>query len=598
MRAFFACSLLMLFVVLMTPMTVSAQDEARVFALPDATAGVIYRADIIDELRGRYRMRLDSGTQGSVFQWTLIAGELPSGLTWHPDGTLLGTPQIHTEQLFRLSFDVTDTVSHSEALTLQFTLRVRAPKLRLTKINDLRLVPVSANVPQQADSASQHDPETKDTGSSAGYPKDASAVKVASAPDGSPQSLRWAGGEHDYSEGQKSLAVVVEQSSQICLLDTLVLRKNQAGPDTQLVDHQPKKVDYNKEKQSLQVRLAPGENHILVTGYARKNAGQSCEADTDLNTLVASERLDLSVPCSGENCGKAPKADESDSPLSNRNMRAILGIEQSGASSAASAQNPFLDFFFKAQLTKNRWLAWGDVRVGTTPQQVAAFASSATNAVGAATADKINDLATSFDFKIGPEFQLNPDANTRVSLIAGFGAISSLTGPPKSAAIFKLPVNSSVQYANFLEQYPEAKTPGAAYITFVPHEQDRFFRQYFAGLRVRSYHGDSFPSMFDVTFGQNSAVTGGLLRHFVLGFDGSHQLPIRGGAVYIFGSATLKVGGPKFKSTPFVLDPAEASVKMSDPGVLITSRQSNRDFYRIGFGIDLVRLFKDSKKAN
>jgi hypothetical protein len=282
--------------------------------------------------------------------------------------------------------------------------------------------------------------------------------------------------------------------------------------------------------------------------------------------------------------------------------RAILGIEQSGASSAASAQNPFVDFFFSKRVSNDKakrpWLVWGDVKLTTTPQQVAAFASSGANVVGAATGDKINDLATSFDFKIGPELQFNPSKNTSVSLIAGFGAISTLTGPPKVAPIFKVPSASSSQYANFVSQYPEAKAPGASFISFVPQEQDRFYRQYFLGLRVKSYHDGEFPSMFDVTFGQNSAVTEGKLRHFVLGFEGSHRFSLMKNSIYIFGATNLKIGGPKFRSTPFILEPAETTVKLTDPNVVITSRQSNRDFYRIGFGVDLIELFKPANKES
>ncbi|PYS44546.1 MAG: hypothetical protein DMF71_03260 [Acidobacteria bacterium] len=73
-----------------------------------------------------------------------------------------------------------------------------------------------------------------------------------------------------------------------------------------------------------------------------------------------------------------------------------------------------------------------------------------------------------------------------------------------------------------------------------------------------------------------------------------------GNAFYIFGSANLKVGGPKYAGTPFILDPADNTVKLTDANVVITSRQLNRDFYRIGFGVDLIKLFNpksgDGKK--
>jgi hypothetical protein len=246
---------------------------------------------------------------------------------------------------------------------------------------------------------------------------------------------------------------------------------------------------------------------------------------------------------------------------------------------------------------------WGDVRLTSTPQQVAAFVSSATNTATAVTGSKLNEFVSSFDFKFGPELQLNPTAKTtRFALIAGFGATSPLTTPSQSTQIFKVPEEKSTQAEKFFKEFPEAV--GRKYIAFVSPERDRFFRQYFLGLRIKSYHfnaqgePDQFPSMLDLTFGQNSAVTGGQLRHFVFGIDGSYQLPFKG--IYIFGSTNLKVGGAKTSKTPFVLDPVDASenIKLSNPDVVITSRQLNRDVYRLGLGVDLVELFKKDKKVD
>jgi hypothetical protein len=343
-------------------------------------------------------------------------------------------------------------------------------------------------------------------------------------------------------------------------------------------------------------RSAPATSAALVVG------------ETEPTPITQTNKSRTNPPKPGETTAQTPvgappggEAAKSSTPtnkesVSSRYMRAIIGIEQSGVSSGSSAQNPFIDLFFNAALSPRRLLSWGDVRLTTTPQQLTAFVSAASNVAGAATGAKINDLATSFNFKFGPEFVLTPSNKAiRASLIAGFGAASPLTSPAQSGQIFKLPSSSSSQYASFLAQYPEVKNPGAAFIAFVPLERDRFFRQYFMGLRIRSYQQEGFPSMLDVTFGQNSAVTGGQLRHFVLGLDGSYRLKLLDNAFYIFGSANLKIGGPKYSGTPFILDPAETTVKLSDSNVVITSRQSNRDFYRIGFGVDLISLFK---KAN
>jgi hypothetical protein len=64
----------------------------------------------------------------------------------------------------------------------------------------------------------------------------------------------------------------------------------------------------------------------------------------------------------------------------------------------------------------------------------------------------------------------------------------------------------------------------------------------------------------------------------------------------LFGSARLKAGGPKNNDTPFILATAASSVKVTDPTVFIADpTPTNRDTYRIGFGVDLFELFKFTK---
>jgi len=478
--------LVMVMLLHLAPLTVVvAQEKPQVFALPDASAGHPYRAELEKVLREKYRLRLESGAQNGIIQWTQAGGELPPGLSIRPDGTIVGTSTDSSEREYDLRLKAIDVSAHSEELVLEFTLKVKPATLRLVRISGPGLVPIDETAPRTE----------------------------ATAP--------------------------------------------------------------NRESNS---------------------ASASGPANSDTKTPAPSTTTPLAATPSPQ------AAPTNQAPLSSKYMRALIGIEQAGVSSGTSAQNPFLDFFFNAGLTKTRLAAWGDVRLTSTPQQVTAFVSSASNTAAAATGTKVNDLATSFAFKFGPEYLLNRDPNARIrtSIIAGFGAASTLTAPSQSGQIFKLPSASSSQFASFISQYPEAKTPGVAYIAFVPLERDRFFRQYFMGFRIRSYQDDDFPAMLDITFGQNSAVTGGQLRHFVLGVDGSYRLSLMGNAFYIFGSANLKVGGPKYAGTPFILDPADNTVKLTDANVVITSRQLNRDFYRIGFGVDLIKLFNpksgDGKK--
>jgi len=167
--------------------------------------------------------------------------------------------------------------------------------------------------------------------------------------------------------------------------------------------------------------------------------------------------------------------------------------------------------------------------------------------------------------------------------------------------LFEVPKANSSQAEAFFKEFPDAK--GKDHIAFITPERDRFLRQYFGGLRFKTYTKDGtpskiqnvFPSMLDVTFGQNEAVTGGRLHKFVFGLDGFYVLPFpdKYRLLYLFGSAKFKVGGPKSIKTPFLLDTSASSVKVTDPSVFIAEpRPSNRDVYRIGFGVDLFELFR------
>ncbi len=610
---------LMLFLFIFLPTAAVAQEQSQTFTLPEARVGEPYRADIEGVLRDNYRLRLAASTKTAIIQWMLWAGELAPGLSLRANGILTGTPLRSSEGADHFQLKVTDVSSGNSDLILNFALPVKAGKLRLVRIEGPRLVPIDGTPPQASYTGSDFADEVKSSRATTTTSLPRRVAGPTAIPDSlvSTATVDWNTpgisnhGTIDISEPEKSLDVnVVDDSRKICLLNVVV-----QGSNKEVLDNRKIKVDYNNDSQSFKVPLVKGTNYIFVSAWEKKDE-KTCDENSDLSSLTpfSSTPLDLIINCKGKECGKATdgnaakQTEEELSPFSSINTRALVGIEQSGASSAASEQNPFIDFFFNTPLHKGkenpdknpRFSMWGDVRLTSTPQQVSAFISSTANVAGAAKADKINDIATSFDFKFGPEIQLNPDARNRLSFIAGFGASSPLTEPTGLAQIFKVPTDpSNSQFANFFADYPEAK--GKTYIAFVRPERDRFMRQYFAGLRFKSYHYDGkgkpenrFPSMFDVTVGQNAAVTGGHLHKFVMSFDGSYQLPLKN-ALYIFGSANLKFGGDKFIKTPYTLDPAESTITLTSPNLVTTSRQLNRDSYRIGFAVDLVGLFKPSK---
>jgi hypothetical protein len=299
-------------------------------------------------------------------------------------------------------------------------------------------------------------------------------------------------------------------------------------------------------------------------------------------------------------------------PFSSMNKRFILGVEQTGGASTKSGGKPFLNMFLNVPLVFDsgddpagnnklpRVSMWGDIRLTSTPAQVKAFANISSAAVDTITGGEANELAAAFDFVVGPEFRIARFDNITMSFISAFGAVSPLN-PKESVQLFEVPKENSSQEEAFFKEFPGAK--GKEHIAFIAPERDRFLRQYYGGLRFRTYTKegtptriqDVFPSMLDVTFGQSEAVTGGKLHKFVVGLDGFYVLPFptEYRFLYLFGSAKFKVGGPKTIKTPFLLDTSASSVKVTDANVFIADPiQSNRDVYRIGFGVDLFELFR------
>jgi hypothetical protein len=208
--------------------------------------------------------------------------------------------------------------------------------------------------------------------------------------------------------------------------------------------------------------------------------------------------------------------------------------------------------------------------------------------VSAITEGKVNKLTLGFEFVAGPEIRIAKAGRTHISFIGGWGAVTPLS-PTQATQIFKTPDLSSSQAKRFFEKYPGAI--GKQFIAFTTPERD-------------DDNGDlldQFPGMFDVTFGQNEAVTGGTFHKFVVGLEGFYSLPFgERRFLFLFGSAKFKAGGAKTKEAPFILDTAESSVLPTDPKVFLADpTPSNRDTYRLGFGVDLIEIFKaaSSKKA-
>jgi hypothetical protein len=337
------------------------------------------------------------------------------------------------------------------------------------------------------------------------------------------------------------------------------------------------------------------------------------------------EKAATKVKCIG-NCGG-----DTENYHSSIYTRAILGFEQAGVSAGNFDQKPFVDLFFGAPLGKKGtddvpalFSVWGNVRVTSIPQQQASPLNTfSTGFLDFAQGLEVNKLAQGFEFLGGVDIRLIPTSSKGfLSLIPGIREKTSLsfvlsggaTNPfttERTAQIFKIPKkeDGTTTTDAFLKLFPEAE--GKTNIAFVTPLRDRFLRQWYAGLRMKTFFYDRrgelinrFPAILDLQVGQNEAVTG-KLRHAVLRIEGFYPFPLKGVSyLYLFGTTMLKVGGGGNRSVlPLNLDRPDGEPSLTDETTLIVpidrhpNLRSTRDFYRLGIGINLIELFNKIRPA-
>lgn len=370
------------------------------------------------------------------------------------------------------------------------------------------------------------------------------------------------------------------------------------------------------------------------------------------------DQASTSVVCEGSACGSENEV--STIVTNSENTRLVVGLEQAGASSANSETKPFLDLFFTSPFIFNtqkkdgnvvtgpdgrpirvpRAGFWGQIRLASTPDQITATGILPTNLVNqVGQSGTTGSLVQSFDFLAGAEVRAFSSNGSFLSLIPGFrqktrfyiaagaGAISPLTAKKENAQIFTIPDPNSPQFQPFIDRYG-TPDPAKKFVAFVPLDRDRFLRQWYAGVRLKTFYCEDqdctrfrnhFPAVFDFMLGQNEAVTGGRLKYgvrddptdktritarknaFVFRIDAFYPLPFREASfIYLYGNAMMKFGaGGVNIENPIFLDPG--SILITDPKVYIPPSdlqqllQPNRDYYKIGVGVNLTDLFNRNR---
>jgi hypothetical protein len=333
--------------------------------------------------------------------------------------------------------------------------------------------------------------------------------------------------------------------------------------------------------------------------------------------------------------------------------RMIAGVQQAGASSTQSVRKLFADLFFdvpgpiKSDPRNPTNIAfgppfrfWGDVRVTSVPE-TAPVQLSQYNLGTQITSLNTSQIAQSVAFLFGAEYRIwgmpphGPGSSPYIggnnnaddthstqkftgSLLIGGGAVTPIN-PQESATLVSATAGDAAKLYNFVvgPGHPvDDTTPvpalcpppvgtaaggSCSVLALLSKDRERFQRQYFFGLRMRtSYFSPAgIPvnrpaAMLDVSIGQNEEVTGGRLRGVVFRMEAFYPLPFQQlNMVYLFGRAYLRgLGDPGFKNS-YALQPDQTGATITSASVLsVTMPVPDRDIYSFGIGMDMLQLVK------
>lgn len=365
-------------------------------------------------------------------------------------------------------------------------------------------------------------------------------------------------------------------------------------------------------EQVQKVRPACGEPPAEVKGNC-KSKSKSNGANTTYATVLANEHV-VDPHWSNLYCASTSQEFESAAQYVRRNYA--------------------LDF---SPISHRAWF-WLNPRISSIPSQVSSLLSTVTT--GSPSANSLltaqyNQIVQDFELTGGVEFApvgprhwaaLGDDARLGLFVIGGAGFTTPLSSTSANAQIFAIPTTPSTTVLSGLTALGVTNICGApgvsatgctSNVAFVPKDRRRFYYQDFFGLRLKTYYfktaGSSgqfsglcntanagqlcpiFPGTFDITVGQNSAYTGGQVRGWLLRTEAFYPLPFYP-AIHVFFTAWVNVAGQRITTapaTPLLLNSASSSVTPTSPGVeVVTTPLLNRDYYRIGLGLDLVQFIK------
>jgi hypothetical protein len=311
----------------------------------------------------------------------------------------------------------------------------------------------------------------------------------------------------------------------------------------------------------------------------------------------------------------------------------IGGVEQSGFSSQSNSTNAFLSAFFRGPYHNGSEkqvapTVWGRIRLLGAPVSAATSSPAAgasfsvvaalTNPNGTITQSNLQTIGQAIDYVFGPELRLMQrplgGATFRTSLIGGFGATSPLTSTDVNYSV-QGPASDSQQCLQLAAAYPlnlknspngsatvcnlVNRETGAAVKTlaFQPVDRSNFLLKYGAGVRFTMIYPPkdqqpAYAGSIDFSIGQDQAITGGKFHGAVFKIDGFYPLALgKNSFLYLFGSTAIKTTGNMSQTQIILASAPNPTAPLSADVTVLPLAVPNRDFNRIGIGVNITSIF-------
>jgi len=323
----------------------------------------------------------------------------------------------------------------------------------------------------------------------------------------------------------------------------------------------------------------------------------------------------------------------------------VGGFEEGIQSAQAQAYNPFLAVYGRRMFgdSSKPLHSLGplfNIRLISAPSTTSTdnIVSVFTNPSGAITSTKLSAVGSAVDVNLGAEFGLwkSHSRQTSIDFILGGGAVTPIQANTENSA-FTMPAFGTVEctdlqsrlakiltrpiYANIVAEPSTTTSATACFenkaastsgnptavstLVWATPNQPNFFGRVFGGFRLmnRYFYQSSGQhtcdrdnpcerGYVDVMGGQDASITGGVMRHLVLTIDAMHPLPVPSvNYLYLFGSISKRFEGLP-EQPPLVLQSTTPpSSGPSASTLVLPLQQPDRDFYRIGIGVRLDKIF-------